>query len=94
MIARVTLGSHMDAALRESFLDHGRNVHEWLDHAPGDAFRDQPAQLLLLAGKLAGCKRGQRADSAEPSLGTTIRAVPVPVPGSCAFCRQPALMES
>ena len=63
MAAGVTFGSHMDAALGEPFLDHGRDIHEGLHHYAGDAFGEKPAQLLLLSRQLAGRKGGQRSDA-------------------------------
>ncbi|MBT2555489.1 hypothetical protein [Arthrobacter sp. ISL-5] len=57
MIAGVTLRAHMNAALREPFLDHGRDVHEGLDHDSGDPFGEEPTQPLLLSWKLAGSQR-------------------------------------
>lgn len=59
MITGVTLRAHMDAALRETFLDHGGNIHEGLHHDPRDPFAQEPAQPLLLARELAGGQRGE-----------------------------------
>jgi len=71
MIAGVALRTHVYAALRESFLDHGGDVHEGLDHDAGDPFGKEPTETLLLPRQLTGCQCGECAD-AEVTLGADV----------------------
>ena len=54
MISGITLRADVNAALREAFLDHGRDVHEGLHHDAGDPFGKEPAKPLLLPDRDIG----------------------------------------